>query len=87
MYCLSSVQMSSSGSSIIQVTRVDGGIYSSASPYSHSLPLPEWPSRTSNILNPNTAKYETMNQFRWVSNDLFSYDARPDLEAFLWASV
>ena len=70
MYCLSSVQMSSSGSSIIQVTRVDGGIYSSASPYLHSLPLPEWPSRTLNILNPNTAKYETMNHFCWVPNDL-----------------
>ncbi len=62
--------MPSSGSSIIQVARVDGEIYSTASPYSHSLPLPEWPSRTSNILNPHTAKYETMNQFRWVSNDL-----------------
>ncbi|KAK0230328.1 hypothetical protein IW262DRAFT_1453227 [Armillaria fumosa] len=59
----------SSSSAPMQVTRVEGNIYSTASPYSHARPLPEWPQRSQN-LNPNTAKYEDMNQFRWVCNDL-----------------
>ncbi|KAK0495390.1 hypothetical protein EDD18DRAFT_1354677 [Armillaria luteobubalina] len=58
-----------SSSTLMQVTHVKGNIYSTASPYSHAHPLPEWPQRSHN-LNPNTAKYEDMNQFHWVSNDL-----------------
>ncbi|KAK0496587.1 hypothetical protein EDD18DRAFT_1105693 [Armillaria luteobubalina] len=61
--------MMSSSSAPVQVTCVEGNIYSTASPYSHAHPLPEWPQRSQN-LNPNTAKYEDMNQFCWVSNDL-----------------
>ncbi|KAK0487977.1 hypothetical protein IW261DRAFT_1559022 [Armillaria novae-zelandiae] len=61
--------MSSSSNAPMQVARVEGNVYSTASPYSHSQLLPEWP-QISQKLNPNTAKYEDMNQFRWASNKL-----------------